>query len=235
MTDRITEPPFAAPAGSKIMGELAGLLQFPRLAIRSPLLALLPRGNQTVVMFPGFGTGDIFTAPLRGALRTLGHRPYGWGFGINRGDVQGTVDRVSEMVRERAERAGGPVALIGWSLGGIFAREVARDAPELVTRVITYGTPVVGGPRYTRGATTYGEEQVAHIESVVEERNQIPINRPITAIYSQSDSIVDWRACIDGFSPEVENIEVRSTHVGMGIDPDVWSIVAKRLAIESNT
>ncbi len=230
MTDRTTDPSFAVPDGSKFVGELAGLLQFPRLAVRGPLLALLPRGNQTVVTFPGFGTGDIFTSPLRAALRALGHRPFGWGFGINRGDVEEMIDRVSQMVRERADEAESPVALIGWSLGGIFAREIARDAPDLVTRVITYGTPVIGGPRYTRGADAYGAEQLAHIESVVDERNQIPIDRPITAIYSRADSIVDWRACIDTLSPLVENVEVRSTHVGMGIDPDVWSIIAKELA-----
>lgn len=224
------EPPLAAPAGPKIVGELAGLLQIPRLALRGPRLAFLPRGDQTVVCFPGFGTGDVFTAPLRGALRSLGHKPYGWGFGINRGDVEGMIDTVQTMVERQADRAGRPVALIGWSLGGIFAREVARENPEVVTRVITYGTPVIGGPRYTRGAAAYGEEQVTHIESVVEERNQIPIRRPVTAIHTRTDGIVDWRACIDTFSPDVENIEVSSTHAGMGIDPDVWSLIARRLA-----
>lgn len=228
------QPALAAPEGPKILGEIAGLLQLPRLALRGPQLALLPRGNQTVVCFPGFGTGDIFTAPLRGALRSLGHRPYGWGFGINRGEVEGMIDRVTEMVGGRVDDSGRPAALIGWSLGGIFAREVARDAPELVSRVITYGTPIIGGPRYTRGASVYGEEQVAHIEAVVEERNQIPIERPITAMHTTSDNIVDWRACIDTFSPDVENIEVTSTHAGMGIDPDVWSIIARRLAIATD-
>lgn len=222
--------PLSAPDGSKLISEMAGLMQLPRLAIRGPKLALLPRGDQTVICFPGFGTGDLFTAPLRGALRSLGHRTFGWTFGINRGDVQGMIEQVSEMVATRVERAGRPVALVGWSLGGIFAREVARDSPEFVTRVITYGTPVVGGPRYTRGAAVYGEEQVAHIESVVEDRNRIPIERSITAIHTRADNIVDWRACIDDFSPDVENIAVRSTHSGMGIDPDVWTIVAERLA-----
>lgn len=224
--------PLAAPEGPKIIGELAGLLQLPRLALRGPQLALLPRGKQTVICFPGFGTGDIFTAPLRGALRSLGHRPHGWGFGINRGEVEGMIDKVTHMVHDRVQRTGRPAALIGWSLGGIFAREVARDEPALVSRVITYGTPVIGGPRYTRGAAVYGEDQVTHIETVVEERNRIPINRPITALYTTSDNIVDWRACIDTFSPDVENLEVSSTHAGMGIDPDVWSIIARRLANE---
>lgn len=221
---------FAAPTGPKIVRELAGLVQIPRLIMRAPSFLGLPRGNQTIVAFPGFGTGDLFTLPLRSTLRSLGHRPHGWGLGINTGEVEGLLDSVTHRVEQRAEKAGTPVALIGWSLGGIFAREVARDRPDLVSRVITYGTPIFGGPRFTRGAAAYGEEKVTQIEDVVNERNQIPIERPVSAFYTRSDGIVDWRACIDTISPDVENIEVRSTHAGMSIDPDVWEVIAHRLA-----
>lgn len=220
----------SAPTGPKLAREIAGLLQLPRLALRTPRLVGLPRGDQTVVAFPGFSTNDLFTLPLRGALRALGHHPFGWGFGVNRAEVEDMLDPVTEMVERRVEQTGKPAALIGWSNGGVFAREVARDRPDLVTRVLTYGTPVVGGPKYTRGATLYPDAEVDRIDAVIAERNLVPIERPVTAFYSRADAIVDWRACIDGFSPDVENIEVRSTHAGMSIDPDVWERIARRLA-----
>lgn len=223
---------FTAPTGPKLAKELLGVLQIPRLLLRAPKLATLPRGSQTVVVFPGFGTNDATTLPLRSTVRALGHQPYGWGFGINRAEVEAKLDDVIAMVERRVTESGQPCALIGWSNGGIFAREVARDRPELVTRVITFGTPVFGGPKYTRGASQYSNAEIARLEQVIAERNQIPIQRPITSIYSQADAVVDWRACIDDFSPDVENIEVRSPHAGMLIDPDVFRIIAHRLAAD---
>ncbi len=220
---------FAAPTTSKLR-ELTGLREIPRLALRTPWLLGLPRGSQTVVAFPGFSTNDLFTLPLRAGLRGLGHRPFGWGFGVNRAEVEDMLDPVTAMVERRVEQTGQPAALIGWSNGGVFAREVARDRPDLVTRVFTYGTPIFGGPKYTRGAQFYPADELDRIEHVVSERNEIPIERPITAFYSKNDSIVDWRACIDDFSPDVENIQVSSSHASMGIDPDIWEPIAHRLA-----
>ncbi len=220
---------FAAPTTSKLR-ELSGLREIPRLALRAPWLIGLPRGSQTVVAFPGFSTNDLFTLPLRTGLRVLGHRPFGWGFGINRAEVEDMLDDVIDMVERRVDETGRPAALIGWSNGGVFAREVARDRPDLVTRVFTYGTPIFGGPKYTRGAQFYPQDEIDRIDQVVNERNEIPIERPVTAFYSKNDAIVDWRACIDDFSPDAENIEVSSSHASMGIDPDIWEPIARLLA-----
>jgi len=226
----VEEAEFAAPSGARIATEVMGVLQFPRLALRTPKLIGLPRGNETVVIFPGYSTNDLAMLPLRSALRALGHRPFGWGFGTNRAEVEAMLDPVAQMVERRVEETGQPATLIGWSNGGIFARETARDRPELVTQVITFGTPVFGGPKYTRGAALYPADEVDRVAKIVDERNTIPIEQPITAIYSEADNIVDWKACIDTFSPNVENIEVSSTHAGMLIDPDIWTIIAERLA-----
>ncbi len=228
MTIHDTE--FSAPTGASLASEIFGLLQFPRLAVQSPKLIRLPRGDETVVVFPGYSTNDLAMLPLRSALKALGHQPFGWGFGTNRAEVEKMLDPVIEMVERRVEQTGRPATTIGWSNGGIFAREVARDRPDLVTQIITIGTPVFGGPKYTRGAALYPQDEVDRIAKVVDDRNAIPIEQPITSIYSEADNIVDWRACIDTFSPNVENIEVSSTHAGMIIDPDVWTIIAKRLA-----
>ncbi|NNC79401.1 MAG: hypothetical protein HKN94_04530 [Acidimicrobiales bacterium] len=168
--------------------------------------------------------------PLRRFLRGLGHDAHGWNLGRNRGDVNGQVEAAFAQVRGHHERTGQQVSLVGWSLGGVFAREIARDEPDMVDRVITFGTPIVGGPRYTRSARSYEPEQLDQIETQVDERNLVPIVNRITVMYSKADGVVDWRACIDDINPTVENIEVRSTHAGMIIDPDVWEIIGNRLA-----
>ena len=149
---------------------------------------------------------------------------------MNHAEVEKMLDDVTTMVERRVDETGRSAALIGWSNGGVFAREVARDRPDLVSRVFTYGTPIFGGPKYTRGAGLWTNEEIERIERVVAERNLIPISRPITAFHSKNDAIVDWRACIDDFSPDVENLEVRSSHASMGIDPDIWETIARRLA-----
>ena len=112
----------------------------------------------------------------------------------------------------------------------MIAREVARRHPDAVRRVITYGTPVVGGPRFTAVARAYGPEVGGHAEpSPSGSTPQSPIQVPLTVVFTRRDGIVSWEACIDRFSPYVEHVEVSSTHLGMGVDPDVWGIVAGRL------
>lgn len=219
---------FAVPTQSRLR-ELYGVRELPRLALNAARLKRVPRGSETIVAIPGFSTNDASTLPIRTWLSALGHTTFGWGFGTNQAKVESMLGDVTEMIERRCDAAGSPVALIGWSNGGVFAREVARDRPELVSRVFTYGTPIVGGPKYTRGAVLYDSDEIERIAAVVEQRNAIPIRVPITAFYSRNDAIVDWKACIDRFSPNVRNIQVRSTHASMGIDPDIWEMVAREL------
>jgi pimeloyl-ACP methyl ester carboxylesterase len=127
------------------------------------------------------------------------------------------------------------VALVGWSLGGVIAREVAREHPEAVRCVVTYGTPVVGGPTFTRGANRVDPNERARITALVEQLDaDRPIAAPVTALLSRRDGVVSWTACLDLVSPRVEHAEVRSTHVGMGIDPDVWLTVARALSVHGS-
>src|SRR5262245_12046657 len=216
------------------LGESRALWEVPRLAFQLPGLYGLPRGrNERVVLFPGFGAGDPSMWPLRTFLRLLGHDACGWGLGTNGGDVPSLVERVVALV-DRARRADGrPVRLIGWSLGGYLAREAARERPDAVERVVTLGSPVVGGPKYTAVAGFYRQRghDLDAIEAAVAARDRVPITVPITAIYSRSDRIVSWQACIDRTSPCVEHVEVGGSHTGLGLNPDVYRIVAERLAL----
>lgn len=168
-------------------------------------------------------------ALLRRYLERIGHDARHWGQGRNGGDVEALHEAMLAETRGIADTTGREVSLVGWSLGGVIAREVARDAPEVVRRVITFGTPLIG-PRSSFAGRLYDAERLAEIESQIAERDLRPITVPVTAMHSRRDGVVNWRDCIDRITPGIENIEVTSTHFGMGVDPDVWLIVAKRLA-----
>ena len=222
-----------APAPGAEFGEVATLFELPRLLLRAPELLQLEAGvGGPVLVLPGFGASDASSAILRAFLRRIGFETYGWGLGRNHGDVEALLEPVRDVVNRLADRTGAPVQLVGWSLGGVLARETARDAPQCVRQVITFGTPVVGGPKYTLVGARYAALgfDVDALETIVAERHQQHIAAPVTAIYSRADGIVSWRACIDPWTPDVEHVEVGSTHIGLGIDPDVYRIVAQRLA-----
>ena len=172
-----------------------------------PLLALAPRGDgHPVLVLPGFMASDRSTAILRRFLGSLGYRVHGWNLDRNVGPTPAIRDGLVERLREIA-RDGRRVSLVGWSLGGIYARELARRFPSAVRLVITLGSPF-RDPR--------------------ERVRELPV--PATAIYSRSDGIVSWRRCVDDDGGSRENVEVDSSHLGMGHHPRVLMIVADRLA-----
>jgi pimeloyl-ACP methyl ester carboxylesterase len=230
---KVLEPPPL----SGLIRETWGLLELPRLMLRFPDLARQPRGQgQPVLLLPGYGAGDGSTAILKSYLRLLGYRVRGWGLGRNSGDVPDLLPRVLKHVGSFARRTQQEVRLIGWSLGGYLAREAARERPDLVHRVITLGTPVVGGPKYTVVARRFHRRGIdmAAIEAEIELRNQILLRTPVTAIYSRADAVVAWEACIDHDGTDVEHVEVRTTHFGFGFSPEVYKIIARRLADDGN-
>ncbi len=145
------------------------------------------------------------------------------------------MPRVLKRLISLARKSGQEVRLIGWSLGGYLAREAARDKPELVHSVITLGTPVVGGPKYTVVARRFHRRGIDMdaMEAEIELRNRILLRTPVTAIYSRADAVVAWRACIDRNGSNVEHVEVRTTHLGFGFSPEVYKIIAQRLAHHS--
>jgi pimeloyl-ACP methyl ester carboxylesterase len=225
---------FAPPAGPPALAtralEVRAVLQVARLLRAAPWLAGAPRGSGTVVVdLPGWRAPEASGAPLRAYLRALGYDARPWGLGTNGGAPARDAERLAE--RLAATHGDAPVALVGWSLGGVVAREIARAEPDRVSHVVTYGTPVVGGPTYTFAATAYGERASRRAAQLAARLDaDRPIRVPITAIFTRRDGVVDWRACIDRTSPHVRHVEVGSTHLGLGLDPDVWWTVAQALA-----
>ncbi len=214
-----------------------GRVVFERLALAatiSRIRADAPRGSgEPVMVVPGFATDDSWTARLRSFLTSIGYGARGWGLGRNDGRVPKLVPAVVEQVERVATEVGRPISLIGWSLGGYLVREAARERPELVESVITLGAPVVGGPTYTASAPMYLKKgyDLKEIAATVLEREERPITVPVFAVFSRSDGVVAWRACIDTFdNPLVEHHEVVSTHLGMVNSPRVFHLVAELLA-----
>ena len=147
------------------------------------------------------------------------------------GGVPYLCDRAYERVKSRSGELGSPVTLIGWSLGGYIAREVARDLPDHVSQVITLGSPIIGGPKYTRAASVFAANglDLDWIEREVSKRDQTPIRQPITAIYSKSDGVVNWRAALDRNNRNVDHIEVNVAHLGMGFNRTVYGLIRRAL------
>jgi pimeloyl-ACP methyl ester carboxylesterase len=226
---------FQAPASGGVIREAYGLLELPRLLLRFPALARQPRGNrEPVLILPGYGAGDGSTIILKAYLQLLGYRVRGWGLGRNQGKVADLLPPVLKRLANLHRRSGHQrVTIIGWSLGGYLGREVARERPDLVRQVITLGTPVVGGPKYTVLAAAYRKRGI-DIDAVAAEvewrTNAARLETPVLAIYSRSDAVVAWQACIDRHTPNVEHVEVNSTHFGFGFSPDVYKIIARTLA-----
>jgi len=207
-------------------------LEYFSMLAAYPWLRRLPRGDgHPVMVFPGLGANDVTTWPLRGLLRSLGYVTQAWGQGVNAGPRRGVLDRCAADIRALANRTGEPVSLLGWSLGGIYAREMAKTHPDIARCAITLGTPFTGHPRSTNAWRVYEwltGTRVGDPELMSQVRTPPPV--PTTSIYSRSDGVVAWHCSLNAPGPLAENIEVPASHVGMGMNPLALYAIADRLA-----
>jgi hypothetical protein len=186
-----------------------------------------------VLVLPGLLAGDLTTVPMRNFLRALCYDARGWGLGVNRGPTPTLREGLEKRLRALRERHGRRVSLVGWSLGGIYARELARAHPEDVRQVITLATPFrdISASHAARlvplrpGGRPLG--QAHDLRAWL--RRPLPV--PTTSIYSRSDGIVAWRSCLEEEGPERENVEVACSHTGMGFHPDALAVIADRMAL----
>ncbi len=197
-----------------------------------PLLRGAPRGDgHAVVVFPGLAASDLSTLPLRAFLAERGYQPNGWQLRFNLGPHGGVLERSLERVREIRRATGRKVSLLGWSLGGIYAREIAKLAPGDVRCVITLATPFTGNPRANNAWRIYelaSGHSLDDLDEIQRVRETPPV--PTTALFSRSDGIVAWPCCVQESERLAESIEVTASHIGMGVNPFAWYAIADRLA-----
>lgn len=184
-----------------------------------PLLRWAPRGEaHPVLVLPGLMASDVSTRLLRTWLRRLGYPVVGWELGRNRPSRE-IDDQLPRLLDRLAAEHRTAVSIVGWSLGGIYARRLARQSPRQVRQVISLGSPFASHQPWATGPRQRPRASLAR-----------PLPVPSTAVYSRWDGVVDWQACRQQQGPTSENVAVRSSHLGMGHDPAVLWVVADRLA-----
>jgi triacylglycerol lipase len=226
-----------------------GLVPFERAALmRDPIVrgAGVPPGDGgPVLLIPGFMAGDRSLGPMARWLRNLGHRPCRARIVANVDCTTASVERLEASVERLAERHGRPVSIIGQSRGGAFARLLAVRRPEHVDRVVCLGSPLldpmavhplvhaqvvavaalgtVGAPGLFTQACWWG---TCCEETREQARAPLPVGIDLVSVYSRTDGVVDWRACLD---PQARQIEIRASHVGMAVNREAWRVVGETL------
>lgn len=191
-----------APSAFLMLLEARALWEFGASFAAMPFVSGMPQGDgHPVLVLPGLAADDVSTITLRNFLRARGYEPYPWNYGFNFGPRSGVLNGCIEHVREIQQRHGRKVSLLGWSLGGIYAREIAKAVPKLTRGVITLGTPFSGDPKATNAWRLYelvSRQKVADTRSQARERAiATPPPVPTTSLYSKSDGIVAWQCCLN--------------------------------------
>lgn len=219
----LTEP-------SRALGEFAAF------ALLRPLLSFLPRGDgHGVLVLPGFMASDSSTGPMRRLLRQLGYEVAGWELGRNVRVDNVRVEAMGRCVAALHERTGGKISIIGWSLGGVFARELAKQMPDKVRGVITLGSPISDDRDHSNARRLFemlnGREPEPMRQGNFRRLAEAP-PVPTTSILTKGDGVVHWRGSVQhpDSNPQTENIEVYASHIGLGVNPAVMMAIADRLA-----
>jgi len=213
--------------GGRALFEWSALLPYQLIKKRSQ-----EGDGHPVIVFPGFMASDNSTKPLRAFLDSIGYNSYGWDVGRNYGNPD-TIEELTEMVEYLYRSHLKKVSIIGWSLGGIYARQVAKELPHITRQVITLGSPFSGIDKPNNAVWMYnlitGGKGISQIDPNY--LKEIPLSAPVptTAIYSREDGVVPWQACMEIESHIHQNVRVRGSHFGLGVNPVVLQIIANRL------
>lgn len=217
-----------------MLAEARSLFELNSSLVLSPLLLRAPKGDgHPVLALPGFLASDLSMMPMRRYLKELGYDAYAWEMGRNFGGVASKRDALRDLLRRIHEASGRKVSVVGWSLGGIYARDLALQVPDMVRSVITLGSPFANDVTATNATRLYELLSGESVDDNPEIREAIAGDLPVpaTSIYSRTDGIVNWRTSLLRPSATAENIEVHfASHIGLGVNPAALWAVADRLA-----
>lgn len=216
-------------------------VEYSALMMSLPHLMSAPRGDgHGVLVLPGFAMDDGSTSLLRAFLQMLGYDVHPWRLGWNL-DHKTTGHRGMHVTREIdkiVQSTGKPISLVGWSLGGVIARDTARRVPEAIRQVVSIGSPFTGNPKATSVKLAYEWLSGNKVDSPSAMRRFAvgpqPLPMPSTSIFSKSDGITAWQNCVLHTDERSENVEVACSHFGLVVSPTVFRIVADRLAQPEN-
>jgi pimeloyl-ACP methyl ester carboxylesterase len=229
--------PVRAPPLRRQAMEMLWPLEAATFIAAAPLLRRTRRGDgHPVLVLPGFTGDDASTVPLRWSIRGQGYSTHPWRLGVNIGPTEAIMTGIRSRLRDLADRHQRTVSIVGWSLGGTYARALARDCPDLVRQVISLGSPyrMVEGDKSSATALWKRFEHLhdADVElNRIAEQERPKLTVPATSVYSRRDGVARWQTCIDEVGPLAENIEVYSSHASLGVHPAVTFAVLDRLRV----
>lgn len=229
--DRAARPP------SRLwtLAEARALFELGAFYLSRPFLSQLPRGDgHTVKVLPGFMATNNSTAPMRRLLRDLGYDAHGWDSGRNVRVDNALIERLENQLARLNDESGRKVSLVGWSLGGVLARELAKLHPDRVRLVISLGSPISDDRGHTNARRLFellnGKEPEPMRGGRFQGLDEAP-PVPTTSILTKTDGIVHWRGSVQKPTrTPSENIEVYASHCGLGVNPSVMIAIADRLA-----
>jgi pimeloyl-ACP methyl ester carboxylesterase len=195
--------------------------------------SILEFNSSLVLALPGFLASDLSMAPLRRYLKQLGYDSFGWKMGRNLGGIASRRNALKKLLGDIHASTGRKVSIVGWSLGGVYARDLALQAPDMVRSVITLGSPFANDLRATNATRLYEALSGETVEDNSELTRAIAGDMPVpaTSIYSRTDGIVNWRTSLLRPSATAENIEVHlASHIGLGVNAAALWAIADRLA-----
>ncbi len=217
------------------LAEGRGVFELNATLLMAPALLMAPRGDgHPVLVLPGLLASDVSTLILRRYLDLLGFSTHPWGFGRNTGGVYSMRDKLAKLLTSVHNTTGRKVSLVGWSLGGVYARDLALRMPEMVRYVVTLGSPFAGDISATNARAIYemlsGEKIAdADLRDIQAIAGDLPV--PTSSLYTRTDGVVNWRTCLNRISDTAENIEVTlASHIGIGVNAAALWAVADRLA-----
>jgi pimeloyl-ACP methyl ester carboxylesterase len=235
MTATVTQARHSPPSDFLALAEAPrALMEFASFVALRPALSFLPRGDgHPVLVLPGFMASDASTVPLRNLLIDLGYDAVGWELGRNVQITDARVQGMSKCLINLHKRTGRKVSIIGWSLGGLLGRELAKLHPEMVRQVISLGSPLTADRGISKVRRLF-EALNGTVPEVQRKGRFLNIDAPppvpSTSIYTKTDGVVAWRGSLQPEGPERENIEVHASHIGLGVNPTVMWVLADRLA-----